>query len=93
MRFEIDAPGSRKNVGGTLHNEFFIALHVNLQQIYMIVRYADVVQASHGNFNAISILGGGMKWDVCNAQSIMTLAAIQQSRLWNTYWQNLKDAA
>lgn len=37
--------------------------------------------------------GGGMKWDVCNAQSIMTLAAIQQSRLWNTYWQYLKDAA
>ena len=37
--------------------------------------------------------GGGMKWDVCNAQSIMTLAAIQQSRLWSTYWQYQKDAA
>ena len=37
--------------------------------------------------------GGGMKWDLGNAQSIMTLAAIQQSRLWNTYWLYLRDAA
>lgn len=32
--------------------------------------------------------GSGMRWDTSNAEAIMTLEALSQSNLWNTYWEN-----
>ncbi|MBN1126621.1 MAG: hypothetical protein JXA82_16570 [Sedimentisphaerales bacterium] len=36
--------------------------------------------------------GPGMRWDKDNAESMMALAALRHSNLWNTYW-NSKHAA
>ena len=37
--------------------------------------------------------GSGMRWDQENAESIMGLAAIYHSGLWQTYWKIEREAA
>lgn len=37
--------------------------------------------------------GAGMRWDKDNAESIMALAALYHSRLWQTYWKDQRAAA
>lgn len=37
--------------------------------------------------------GSGMRWDKPNAEAIMTLAALEHSRLWPTYWTHQRNAA
>ncbi len=37
--------------------------------------------------------GSGMRWDKPNAEAIMTLAALQHSHLWHTYWTHQRKAA
>ena len=33
--------------------------------------------------------GSGMRWDADNAEAIMALESLRESRLWKTYWQTL----
>ena len=37
--------------------------------------------------------GSGMRWDRPNAEAIMTLAAVDQSQLWQSYWSWQRQAA
>jgi hypothetical protein len=37
--------------------------------------------------------GPGMRWDNDNAESMMALANLHQSGLWQTYWQSQRAAA
>ena len=37
--------------------------------------------------------GSGMRWDKDNAESVMALASIYHSRLWDTYWNAQRAAA
>ncbi|MCD4830960.1 MAG: hypothetical protein K8R02_04015 [Anaerohalosphaeraceae bacterium] len=37
--------------------------------------------------------GSGMRWDKCNAESMMALASIYYSGQWDTYWKDLRKAA
>lgn len=37
--------------------------------------------------------GGGMKWDWPKAQAMMALTALDQSRLWETYWNHQRGLA
>jgi hypothetical protein len=37
--------------------------------------------------------GSGMRWNTRNAEAMMALAALDQSNLWNPYWQQQKQAA
>lgn len=37
--------------------------------------------------------GGGMKWDWPKAQAMMALTALDQSRLWDTYWNHQRGLA
>lgn len=34
------------------------------------------------------IKGSGMRWDADNAEAVASLAAMEQSNQWNTYWKN-----
>jgi hypothetical protein len=34
----------------------------------------------------LRVKGVGMKWDADNAEAVMTLEALDQSGLWQTYW-------
>jgi hypothetical protein len=34
-----------------------------------------------------------MRWDRPNAEAIMALAAVDQSRLWHSYWNLQRQAA
>ncbi len=36
--------------------------------------------------------GAGMRWDKDNAESMMALAALQHSNLWQTYWNQQRVA-
>jgi hypothetical protein len=37
--------------------------------------------------------GSGMRWNVRNAEAMMALAALDHSRLWDSYWEQQKRAA
>jgi hypothetical protein len=37
--------------------------------------------------------GSGMRWNVRNAEALMALAALDQSRLWHTWWEQQRRAA
>ena len=37
--------------------------------------------------------GCGMRWNIRNAEAMMALPAVEQSNLWNPYWQQQKHAA
>lgn len=37
--------------------------------------------------------GAGMRWDRQGAEPIMALVALEQSNIWNTYWNSQKEAA
>ena len=37
--------------------------------------------------------GCGMRWNTRNAEAMMALAALDQSNLWNSYWQQQKRGA
>jgi len=37
--------------------------------------------------------GSGMRWNVRNAESMMALAALEHSNLWNPYWEQQRRAA
>ena len=37
--------------------------------------------------------GSGMRWDLPNAEAMMALAAVEQSSLWNTYWDLRRSRA
>jgi hypothetical protein len=40
------------------------------------------------------VKGRGRRWDFANAESIMNLAALDASNLWDNYWENhAKNAA
>ena len=32
------------------------------------------------------VKGSGMRWDGSNAEAVMALACLENSRLWETYW-------
>ena len=41
----------------------------------------------------LRLKGSGMRWDRPNAEAIMALAAVDQSRLWQPYWNLQRQAA
>jgi len=41
----------------------------------------------------LRLKGSGMRWDRPNAEAIMALAAVDQSRLWQSYWNLQRQAA